>query len=152
MLFMSRVDFINPNQEEWLQKFHFETQIKVRFSETDAFGHLNNVSHIIYFEQARLYFLQELEMLDYFMATDCKTIMVTADIHCHYMSQIFFGQPLEVKVRMAHLGKTSMDIQYAIVDTRNQKLLAAGRGAIVHINKKTGKSTPWPEQLQSKIV
>lgn len=149
---MSRVDFIIPNQEEWLQMFNFETQIKVRFSETDAFGHLNNVSHIIYFEQARLDLFQDIEMMDYFMDPDCRTMMVTADIHCHYLGQIFFGQPLGVKVRVAHLGNSSADIQYAIVDTRNQKLLAAARGAVVHIDKKLGKSSPWPVQIKSKII
>lgn len=149
---MSRIDFITPNQDEWLQKFNFETKIKVRFSETDAFGHLNNVSHIIYFEQARLDYFQEVEMLDYFMDSATFTMMVTADIHCHYMSQIFFGQPLGVKVRVPHLGNSSADIQYAIVDTRDQRLLATARGSIVHINKKTGKSAPWPEQVRSKIT
>src|SRR5699024_7730403 len=37
------------NLDEWKSEFSFSTDIKIRFSETDMFGHVNNVSQFIYF-------------------------------------------------------------------------------------------------------
>jgi acyl-CoA thioester hydrolase len=151
-ILVSKIDYIQPNKEEWLNKFMFETKVKVRFSETDAFGHVNNVSHIIYFEQARLDYLQEIDVLSYFMDPKCPSIIVTADIHCHYLGQIYFGEQLAIRVRTAKLGHSSIDVQYAIVQESNQKVLATGRGAVVHVDKKTGKSIPWSDKLRNQII
>lgn len=39
----------------------YETQVKVRFCETDALGHINNTSYFIYLEEARIAFLKKWE-------------------------------------------------------------------------------------------
>lgn len=39
----------------------YETQVKVRFCETDALGHINNTSYFIYLEEARIAFFEEME-------------------------------------------------------------------------------------------
>lgn len=35
-----------------------ELKVNVRFSETDALGHINNTSYFIYLEEARMKFLK----------------------------------------------------------------------------------------------
>lgn len=148
---MSRMEFVKPNMQEWLESFRFRTDVKIRFSETDAFGHVNNVSHIIYFEQARLDFFEQLEVFSVFLVPESPTIIVAADIHCYYLQQIFYSQRLSVGVKIAHIGRSSLDLQYVIQDQKTKEPLAVARGAIVHVDKKTGKSTPWPEDIKEKV-
>ncbi|GAA0355651.1 acyl-CoA thioesterase [Bacillus horti] len=148
---MKHIDFIQPTLEEWIAGFKFETEVKVRFSETDAFGHVNNVSHIIYFEQARLDFFENAKVFATFLEPNTPTLIVTADIHCHYIRQIYYTQRLKVKVKVGHVGSSSLDLQYAILDQKTNELLAAARGAIVHVDKKTGKSVAWPELLKEAL-
>ena len=40
--------------KKWHEEFLFFHNIKVRFSETDMFGHLNNTVPFVYFEQLKL--------------------------------------------------------------------------------------------------
>ena len=37
-----------------------ELEVNVRFSETDALGHINNTSYFIYLEEARMKFFEAL--------------------------------------------------------------------------------------------
>lgn len=147
---MNKAHYIEPSLEEWLRKFRFSSDIKVRFTETDAYGHVNNVSYFIYFEQARIDYFNEINMFQRFANKAHPSIVVTGDLHCHYHRPIYFGQTLHVKVRTAHIGQTSVDLQYAIIDDQNV-LYASGRGAIIHIDKQTGKSTPWSDDIVQGI-
>ncbi|WP_202080270.1 thioesterase family protein [Caldalkalibacillus salinus] len=150
---MKHISFIEPDVESWLDSFHFETTLKVRFSETDAFGHVNNVSHIIYFEQARLDYFEDIGVFSAFLDPAYPTMVVAADIHCHYVGQMYFNQRLKVKVKSAKVGTSSLDLHYAIVDEEdNMQVLAVARGAIVHVHKSTGKSTPWSLEMKEKVL
>ncbi len=44
---MSRYTYID-DFEAWRKSFYFHIDIRIRFSETDMFGHMNNVSSFIY--------------------------------------------------------------------------------------------------------
>lgn len=149
---MKNIDFITPSLEEWLASFQFHSPIKVRFSETDAFGHVNNVSHIIYFEQARLDYFEELQVFSQFLKQDHPNFIVAADIHCHYIKQIYFNQGINIKVKTDRIGRSSLDLHYAITDADSSELLAAARGTIVHVDKKSGKSVPWPDEIRNRII
>ena len=50
---MKKMEYINEIVS-WEEEFEFFYQVKVRFSETDMFGHLNNTVPFTYFEQARI--------------------------------------------------------------------------------------------------
>lgn len=148
---MKHVGFIETDLSHWLKTFHFYDEVNVRFSETDAFGHVNNVSHFIYFEQARLAYMAQIKGFYQFLHPKSETIVVAADIHCHYVQQIFFPNRLKVWIKAAHIGKSSLDFQYALTGTDQSEIFAVARGTIVHINKKTGKSAPWHEELVNEI-
>lgn len=142
---------IQPDQETWLSKFHYSTPIRVRFCETDAFGHVNNVSYLIYFEQARVDYIKELELEDEFL-TSRDYYIVTADIYCQYLGEVEFGEELEVRIRTSKLGNTSFDLEYAIIVKDTNNLVAAGRGAIVFMDSSTKKKTPIPDYIKEKIA
>lgn len=45
---------------EWMAGFSFSTKVKVRFSETDMYGHVNNTKVFAYFEYARIEYFKAL--------------------------------------------------------------------------------------------
>lgn len=142
---------VSPDQSTWLSMFRFNTPIKIRFSETDAFGHVNNISYFIYFEQARVDYLQELG-IDRELLTNKDFLVVTADLYCQYLEEIYFGEEIDVKLRAAKLGRSSFDLEYAIVKKSNNRLAAVGRGAIVFIGRQDKKSAPIPQHLREKLI
>lgn len=58
---MSRISYIH-DFNEWKKEFSFYQEVKVRFSETDMFGHLNNTVPFVYFEQARIAFSKKKDL------------------------------------------------------------------------------------------
>ena len=55
---MKQIPYI-ADFNQWKEEFSFYIPVNVRFSETDMFGHVNNVSPFIYFEEARTTFMQK---------------------------------------------------------------------------------------------
>ena len=46
----------------WEQGFTFYTEVSVRFSETDMYGHLNNTVTFAYFEYARIEYFKHINL------------------------------------------------------------------------------------------
>lgn len=146
---MALPPYIQPDLQTWLQKFRFSTRIEPRFSETDAFGHINNVSYFIYFEQGRLDYFGELKLLDHWSGMErAKSYPVVADLACDYLQELFFNQAILLQVRTASIGRTSIELEYALIREADKVLIAAGRGRLVNIDTITKKPTP----LSSKFI
>lgn len=142
---MARADYITPNLDEWMNKFHFFSQLRVRYCETDMSGHLNNTHHVVYFEQGRAEYLHGLGLYEHGLTA------MTADICCHYMNEAFFNEQLKVGVRVGYLGNRSLDLEYVVYSMDWDRVVATGRGTMVIVDKETKKSTEIPEALRQAI-
>jgi acyl-CoA thioester hydrolase len=142
-----RIDYIE-NLEEWRLGFNFYIPIKVRFSETDMYGHVNNVSPFIYFEEARIDYIQHLGILTDMSKKD--EAIIVADVQCDYWKQIYFNDKLKLYVKVASIGNTSFDLHYMAL-REDEEIVLTGRGRIVYINPQTGKPKPLTEQMKRKM-
>ena len=145
---MKKTTFIQPDPQSWLDSFHFSFPIKIRYCETDMLGHVNNVSYFMYFEQGRIEYFENLGLTEELFSR--KAVSVVADLECQFLDQMYLKDPLMLHVKVAEIGRSSMDVQYAVVV--NGKLKAAGRGAIVLIDTATGKSMAVPEEARKVIA
>ncbi|MFV8828699.1 acyl-CoA thioesterase [Alkalihalobacterium sp. APHAB7] len=146
---MSSIPYIE-NIKEWEGTFSFYCPIKVRFSETDAFGHLNNTRVFIYFEEARIEYFKSLGLMSEWMKKENDFIIVTADLQCNYIKQVFFDEQLKVYVTAHHIGNTSVDLHY-MVKNQKDEICITGRGRIVQISKQTGKPVEWTNEMVDKM-
>lgn len=144
---MRNISYIE-DYETWKSEFSFFTKIPIRFSETDMFGHVNNVSAFIYFEQARIEFMREVDLYNDEMA---KTSMpVVSDLQCNYLKQLYFGETLKLYVKANSIGNTSVDIHYLGVNETGKNCLV-GRGRMVNVDLKSGTPIPFTEQVRQKL-
>lgn len=134
----------------WKQEFSFYTSIRVRFSETDMFGHVNNVSAFIYFEQARIDFFKEKDLFLDFKEPSTKGVPVVADLQCDFHRQIFFDETIKLYVKANNIGKTSIDLHYMAVNSE-EKICLTGRGRIVYMNRRTGKPMELTAEIKEKL-
>ncbi|KGX93442.1 hypothetical protein N781_10340 [Pontibacillus halophilus JSM 076056 = DSM 19796] len=142
---MKRVAYIEQ-PERWREEFDFYINIHVRFSETDLFGHMNNTSPFIYFEEARIAFMKSVGLIGERFELG-EQIPVVADLQCDYHQQVFFDEKLRVFVKLAHTGRTSYDLHYMVLNERNEVCLTA-RGRVVHIDYETGEKVSIPEPFR----
>ncbi len=146
---MGRQSYIE-NKEEWESGFDFHVPITVRFYETDMFGHLNNREPFSYFETARIAFFKSLGLMRDWASPDYEYIPVVADLQCDFLSQVFFDEELQIYVKINEIGKSSIDLHYMGKNSEDKSVFT-GRGRIVQISGKTGKSAPWSATDKTKL-
>ncbi|WP_026906368.1 acyl-CoA thioesterase [Paucisalibacillus globulus] len=132
----------------WREEFTFSIPIRIRFSETDMFGHVNNVSPFIYFEEARIEYLKTVGVFG--DEGNTEGIPIVADLQCDYLRQLFFEDSLHMYVKASKVGNTSFDIHYMGVN-QDEEVCLTGRGRIVYINSTTGKPLPLGDHIKEKI-
>ena len=144
---MKAVNYID-NMDQWRSEFSFFTPIKVRFSETDMYGHVNNVSAFIYFEEARVDYLNSLGIFNNLKSEE--EAIIVADLQCDYLQQMYFDERLKMYVKVATIGNTSFDVHYMAVKD-NEEIALTGRGRIVYINPQKGRPTPMPDEMKKLL-
>lgn len=132
----------------WEAEFSYHIPVKIRFSETDMFGHMNNVSPFIYFEEARIEYFKQVGLFHDF--DQDEVVPVVADLQCDYLEQVFFDNVIQLYVKANRVGTSSLDIHY-MAKNADGRVCLTGRGTIVHINKYTGKAVPLTEKDKEKI-
>ena len=137
--------------KEWIKDFHFSATVHVRFSETDMFGHVNNTVPISYFEYARIEYMKELGLMQRWLAGGDDLFPVVADMQVDYVQQVFFDEKLDVRVKVASVGNSSIDVHYWAVNEKGETCFT-GRGAMVQISKKTGKGHPWSAEERELFI
>ncbi|MBS3679409.1 acyl-CoA thioesterase [Ornithinibacillus massiliensis] len=145
---MGKISYIE-DFEAWKAEFFFSIPIRIRFSETDMFGHVNNVSPFIYFEEARIEYLKSVGLFD--NASSTEGIPIVADLQCDYHKQLYFQDSLRIYVKAAHVGTTSFDIHYMGVNQKEEVCLT-GRGRIVYINPESGRPIKLGEEIKDKLM
>lgn len=139
------------NFQEWEKGFSFFSEVRVRFSETDMYGHMNNTISFTYFEQARIDYFRHLGILMPSVGEeDVKSIPIVADLQCDYVKQVFFDEVLRIYTKIAQVGNSSMDIHY-LAKNQKDEICFTGRGTIVQMDPRTGKSVPISEEEKTKL-
>ncbi|ASK63034.1 hypothetical protein CFK37_13205 [Virgibacillus phasianinus] len=145
---MKSISYIE-DMDIWRESFSFSVPINIRFSETDMFGHVNNVSPFIYFEEARIEFLKSAGLFGDSSSGD--GIPVAADMQCDYHHQMYFNDKLELHVKVNYIGTTSIDVHYMGINQDNL-LCLTGRGRLVYVNPSTGKPIRISEEMKNNLM
>lgn len=135
--------------DKWCSEFKFSIPINIRFSETDMFGHVNNVSVFIYFEEARIEFLKSLGLFG--DVTSDEGVPIVADLQCDYLKQMYFNENIRLFVKASHVGNTSIDIHYMALNDK-EEITLTGRGRLVYFNPETGNPVPLSESMKTKLL
>jgi len=146
----SKITYIN-NIEEWQSEFKFSIPIKIRFSETDMFGHMNNVSPFIYFEEGRIEFLKYVGVFDNLASRQNDVIPIVADLQCDYHKQMYFNDEINLFIKVNEVGNSSFDIHYMVLD-KDDEIALTGRGSLVSISPTKGKPVPLSEEMKQKLL
>ncbi|WP_152654783.1 thioesterase family protein [Oceanobacillus sp. CFH 90083] len=144
---MSRISYIE-NFSAWEKEFSFYVPISIRFSETDMYGHVNNISPFIYFEEARIAYLNSIGFLSKDMRQ--KDGIVVADLQCNYLKELYFGDIIRVYVKTASVGTTSFDIHYKVM--KEDEIVLTARGRLVYMDTEKKAPKKLSAELKEKLM
>ena len=123
-------------------------EIKVRFSETDLLGHINNVSYFTYLETARIDFLEQIGLK---INTD-KFVFILASATCDFIEQGYFGQTLNINTSVSQIGTKSLILTSEMFDKELGTLIAKGESTLVYFDRIEQKSIELTEKIREKLL
>ncbi|WHY75551.1 thioesterase family protein [Neobacillus sp. WH10] len=124
-----------------------EIHVTVRFSETDALGHINNTSYFIYLEEARIRFM---EWLGFKMDIQ-NWNFILASTKCDFISQGYFGQELSIKTYVTKIGTKSFQLEHDLIAVQTNELIARGNAIMVFFDFEKQKSESIPEMVKEEL-
>ncbi len=126
-----------------------ETQIRVRYCETDRMGYLHHGHYIDYFEAGRTELLRSLG-LTYREMEDNGIILPVINIDVHYMSPAHYDELLTVKTTLKEKPLVKLILGYEIYNDQGT-LLCTGNSTLVFTNASTRKPCRTPDYFLEKI-
>lgn len=116
--------------------FPTRVPLQTRFADTDASGHINNVSYIAYFELARTRYFADIKgALNTFGQG-----WILGEVQCRYLAQGYFGDALEIRCGTSGIGRASFRTAYEIINSETDIVLARGMSITVHYDFKSKKT------------
>jgi acyl-CoA thioester hydrolase len=131
-----------PKAEQWdAYPSHFDVQL--RWSDNDAYGHVNNVVYYSWFDTVVNQYLVTHGVLD---IKNGATIGLVVETGCNFFESVSFPGTVSVGLRVAHLGKSS--VRYELGVFKNSGVMAAkGHFVHVYVDSLTRRPAPLPEAL-----
>lgn len=129
-----------------------ETEVRVRFADTDADGGVYYANYLTYFSSGRHGLLHEAGISLNRLAKEDGLRFLAVEATCRFHASAYFDDVLRVRARVDHLGNRSVVIVYEIVRPENggETLIATGKVAQVFANSEN-KSVPLPPWIREAL-
>jgi len=129
--------------------FHFKTEVKVRFAETDAQGVAHNSVYLVWFEVARIDYLARFQG-GYPGLRAGGIEALTIESHVHYREPARFDDRLAVRARCGELRGARFRFDYSI--ERDGEAIADGWTHHACVDASTYRPIRVPAWLVEEIA
>lgn len=116
--------------------------------DNDAYGHVNNVVYLSWFDTVVNDYLIASGVLD---PQHGSVVGFVAETQCRYLSPLAFPQPIDAGLRVRRIGTSSVRYEIAIFAERAET--ASAQGYFVHVYVDRAARTPalLPAQLVAAL-
>jgi len=117
-----------------------ETIVPIRWSDMDAYGHINHVVYLTYLEEAR-----DAALTRILATTPGETGYVVARLAIDYRHEMrHIDGPAVVSCQVTTLGRASITTRESIRGA-NGELMTESEAVVVKFDRETRQSEPWNE-------
>lgn len=132
-----------------LSEFPYHCGITTRWSDNDAYGHINNVLFYSFFDTTVNRWLISVGALD---IAASEAIGLVVETTCRYRKPLAYPGDVVVGMRLAHLGNSSVSYDLAVFGTGDDEAAAEGRFTHVYVARSTGRPVPLPATLRLALM
>jgi acyl-CoA thioester hydrolase len=134
----------DPTRRETYRIWGTET---VRFSDTDAYGHVNNTSFAAYLETGRTTFARACGLP---VGLAHAAHIVLARVEIDYRAEVHWPATLDLGSALLRLGRSSITLIQGVFigDTP----VATGREVLVMVDIATRRPAPLPDDLRERLL
>jgi acyl-CoA thioester hydrolase len=133
----------------WLRLFHFWLDVKVRLYETDANGHMSQLTYFGYQEWGSTEYWTAIGF-ERFVASKSELSLFMGEQYCRFIAEARYGDSLRLGVRCARLGRSSITLEYAFCHA-DGRLAAIGLNSEVLVEVATRGARELPGDFREAI-
>lgn len=126
---------------------HFHA-LSTRWHDNDIYGHVNNVTYYSYFDSAINTYLIQQGGLD-IHAGEVVGFVVSSS--CDYFAPIAFPDAIEVGLRVARVGNSSVQYEVAVFKQGEPQACAVGKVVHVFVERAQNRATSIPRGLRKAL-
>ena len=127
------------------EDYALHVRVVTRWSDYDMLGHVNNVEYYRYFETAILTLLRETG-LDWQVD---PVIPLAAENGCSFLKPVVVSGHVDIGVRIAHLGNSSVRYETAVFMPNDDISSANGFFVHVFIDRTSGRPVAMPQAVRA---
>lgn len=130
--------------------YTYETNIRVRYAETDQMGYVYYGNYAMYYEVARVESLRSLGFT-YKALEDQGVMMPVLEYKSKFIRPARYDDLLTIKVKIEQKPASRMIFHYEVYNEENT-LLNIGETTLVFVNKNNGKVCEMPEVMANILL
>ena len=132
--------------DEW-----HETEIRVRYAETDQMGIVHHANYLTWFEVGRSELCRARGFSYKEMEDETDALLVVAETYCRYKSPALYEDVLTIRTRVAEMRSRSLRFVYEVYRPSDDSLLAEGE--TMHVVTDRGKKVrKLPEIYRNRLL
>jgi acyl-CoA thioester hydrolase len=135
-----------------MEDFRFSTELRVRFSETDAQGVVHNAAYLVWFEIARIDYLGRVPGGYKGLVQDHGVDVTTVESHVRYRAACRFDDELRIWTRAVDVRGARFRFEYAIERRDPHGVVADGWTAHASVDAATLRPVRLPGWLVETLA
>lgn len=139
---MSRDPLLARDAYRWWQT------IATRWSDNDAYGHVNNAVYYHWFDTAVNGWLIEAGLLD---VAAGDPIGLVVDTRCRYARSVTYPEPVEIGLALERLGTSSVTYRLGAFVAGRADAAAEASFTHVYVDRATRRPVPLPETWRARL-
>lgn len=136
-----------PTAHTRTQYRHF-LPIQTRWSDNDAYGHVNNVVYYSWFDTVVNEYLIAAGALD---IQASPVVGLVVHTQCSYFSELAFPQRVDAGLRVAHAGRSSVRYELALFGALSDTASAQGHFVHVYVDRASRRPVSLPSALRAAV-
>lgn len=131
-----------------LRDYPVQVKIPIAWGEMDAYGHINNIYYLRYFEIARIQYFHEIGLSEMKIKTGIGPIL--AQTTCKYLKPLTYPDQITIGAKIKSKGKSSFVMEHVIVSEK-MGVAAIGEGVIVIYDYNKSEKAELPVIIRESI-
>ena len=127
-----------------------ETEVRVRYAETDQMGIVHHANYLIWFEAGRSDLCRAKGFSYKEMEDEADALMVVAESYCRYKSPAYYEDVLVIRTKVSEIRSRSLRFYYEVHRASDDTLLAEGE-TLHLVTDKDKKVRILPEIYRNRL-
>ena len=124
--------------------------IPIQWGDMDAFGHVNNIVYLKFFESARIAYFEKMRIVG---DTASNTGPILASTQCKFIYPLRYPDNIWATAKVVDTQKNDrFTMEYAVYSQTHQRIAAKGSGVIVSFDYTAQRKVDLPQNWRMAIA